>query len=358
MSIEDKMSIRKEIFGKNGRGECIASYIMTNENGLELTVIELGAALQSLKAPDRKGQLADVVLGYDNVGQYEKGNSDNLGVVIGRNANRIKDGRFVINGKEYQLAKNDGGNNLHSGPEGYSSRKWDSRIVEDERGAAVCFSLNSPDGDQGMPGELDVSVTYVLTEDNDVIIEYDGVAGEDTVVNMTNHSYFNLAGHSAGDVYSQLVWIDADEFTPSDGGLIPTGEYRSVKGTPLDFTVPKPVGQDIHSDYEQLVRANGYDHNFVLKNQGELALVASLEDQASGRFMEVYTELPGLQLYSGNFLNGKVRGKENCYYRKGAGICFESQFFPDSVNNMAFESPVVEAGVPFNFVTVYKFSVR
>lgn len=352
------MSIVRELFGYSSRNEAVYSYTVVNDNGTTMRLIEIGAALQSLKVADREGRFEDVVLGYDNLEQYEKGNGCYLGVVVGRNANRIKDGRFMINGKVYQLEKNDGANNLHSGSNCYSNRRWEGQIVEDERGQAVCFSLTSPDGDQGMPGRLDISVTYILTDDDSVILEYEGAAGEDTIVNPTNHSYFNLAGHASGTIYEQKVWIDADEFTPSDEGLIPTGEFRSVSGTPLDFRVPKTIGQDIDSDYDQLVRAGGYDHNFVLKNKGNVELVASLEDEKSGRYMEVYTDMPGMQLYSGNFLTGKVRGKDDCYYGKRTGVCFESQYFPDSVNNMAFESPVVSAGVSFEYVTIYKFSVK
>ena len=352
------MGIIREVFGHDSKGENIYSYTITNESGMTIRVIELGAALQSVETADRNGKYADVVLGYDNVKQYETGNGENFGVVVGRNANRIKDAKFMIKGKEYRLAKNDGENNLHSGPDGYSRRRWDSEIVEDERGQAVRFSLVSPAGDQGMPGELDINVTYILTEDDSIILDYEGVAGDDTIVNPTNHSYFNLAGHNSGPVYDQKIWLDADEFTPSDSGLIPTGEYRSVKGTPMDFTTPKAIGQDINADYEPLILAGGYDHNFVLKNNGEVELAASLYDENSGRYMEVYTQMPGLQIYTGNFLSGKSRGKDDCYYDKRDGVCFETQFFPDSVNNMAFESPVVQAGVPFDFVTIYKFSVK
>ena len=200
------MGIIKEVFGHDSHGEKVYSYTVTNEHGTRMRVIEIGAALQSLEVADRDGNFADVVLGFDNVEQYEKENGANFGAVVGRNANRIKNGHFVINGKEYQLAINDGRNNLHSGPDGYSSRKWSSEIVEDERGLAVRFSLISPDGDQGMPGELHISAMYVLTEDDSVILEYEGVAGEDTIVNPTNHSYFNLAGHASGTVYNQGIY--------------------------------------------------------------------------------------------------------------------------------------------------------
>ncbi len=349
------MGITKEVFGKSN-GKLVHKYVLTNENGMQLTLIEMGAVIQSLCVPDKDGKLADVVLGFDNLSQYEKENGDNHGAVVGRNANRIKDAKFVIKGKEYTLVANDGKNNLHSGPDMYSTRIWDSESFEDEEGLGVTFSLVSHDGDQGMPGQLDVTVTYVLTPDNAVVIEYDGVAGDDTIVNMTNHTYFNLAGHNSGDVLNQKVWIDADEFTPGDAGLIPTGEYRAVKGTPMDFNEPKTIGQDIDADYEPLVTAKGYDHNYVLKTTGEdIELVAKLIDERSGRTMEVYTDLPGMQLYTGNFLDGTHVGKGGYAYKKRDGVCFETQFFPDAVNNMAFESPVVDAGVPFNFVTVYKF---
>lgn len=352
------MGIIKEVFGQNSKGETVYSFTVTNGNGTKMKVIELGAALQSLETADREGKLSDVVLGYDNVGQYETGNGENFGVVIGRIANRTKDARFTINGVEYNLAKNNGENNLHSGPDSYSRRRWEGEAADNERGQAVCFSLVSPDGDQGMPGELHVSITYILTEDDSVILEYEGVSDADTVVNLTNHSYFNLAGHSSGTVYEQKMWLAADEFTPSDAELIPTGEYRSVKGTPMDFTEPKAIGADINADYEPLVLAGGYDHNFVLKNNGEVELAGSLYDEKSGRYMEVFTQMPGMQIYTGNFLNGSSRGKEDCCYEKHGGVCFETQFFPDAVNNKAFKSSVVKAGVPFKYITVYKFSTK
>ena len=350
------MGIVKELFGTSGKGEAVNKYTLTNSNGMKMVVIEMGAALQALYVPDSKGNLADVVLGYDTVEQYETENTENYSVTVGRNANRIKDAKFVINGKEYQLAKNDNNNNLHSGPDVYGTRVWESESFEDEEGLGVTFSLVSPAGDQGFPGQFDVSVTYVLTEDNAVVIEYNGVASEDTIMNMTNHSYFNLAGHNSGTINEQKVWIDADEFTPTDEVLIPTGELRSVAGTPMDFNEPKTIGQDIEADYEPLKMAGGYDHNYVLKTTGdELELVAKLIDEKSGRTMEVYTDLPGMQLYSGNFIEGNHKGKEGCYYQRRAGICFETQFFPDSMNNKAFLSPVIKAEEEFNTVTVYKF---
>lgn len=350
------MSIEKKLFGVNSENEKVYSYTITNSNNMSVTLLEMGCAIQALRVPDKNGEIKDVVLGYDNVEAYEKHNSCCLGVCIGRNANRIAGGKFSIKGKEYTIALNDGKNNLHSGPDSYTTRVWGSESFKDEEGQGVIFSLKSPHMDQGYPGELDVTVTIVLTEDNAIVLEYDGVAGEDTIFNMTNHSYFNLAGHNSGKCYKQLIWIDADEFTPGDEGSIPTGEFRDVTGTPFDFREYKELGKDIDADYEQIKFGRGYDHNFVLKTTGEdIELVAAMKDPVSGRKMEVYTDLPGMQVYSANYLDGSIRGKEDCYYKEREGVCFETQFFPDAINNMAFESPIVEAGVPFNYVTVYKF---
>lgn len=350
------MSIQKEIFGTDKNGKEVASYTVTNAAGTSMTVIEMGAALQSLCVADRGGKRADVVLGYDNLQQYESANYSYLGVVVGRSANRIKNGHFVIDGKEYQIEKNDGPNNLHSGRNGYHCRRWDSETISDERGEGVRFTLVSPDGDQGMPGELTLSASYLLTEDNRVILTYSGTADADTIVNPTNHSYFNLAGHDSGSICGQKVWIAAEEFTPSGPDLIPTGEFRKVAGTVMDFTTPKPIGQDI--DAPELAGAGGYDHNYALKNNGRLELAASLTDEASGRHMDVYTMMPGMQFYTGNNLGAGVRGKDGAAYGRRGGVCFESQFIPDSVNNPAFTSPVVKADVPFEYVTVYQFSVK
>lgn len=351
------MSMKKENFGTDKHGNPVASYTITNKNGMSVTVIELGAALQAVRVPDRSGNMADVVLGYDDVAHYEN-NEGYLGVVVGRSANRIKKGRFTINGKEYQLEINDGENNLHSGADGYQCRRWDSETVADERGEGVRFSLVSPDGDQGMPGRLEMSATYILTEDNSVVIVYSGVSDADTIVNPTNHSYFNLAGHDSGDICAQKAMINADAFTPSGADLIPTGEFRSVKGTAMDFTEAKPIGQDIDSGYEPLVAPGGYDHNFVLKNGGKMELAASLYDEASGRYMEMFTMMPGMQFYTGNGLNRQGCGKGGCSYGRRGGVCFESQFIPDSINNPAFESPLLRAGEPFEYTTIYRFTTK
>lgn len=352
------MSIKKELFGQDSKGREVLAYTIINKNGMSIKVTDIGAALVSVYAPDRNGELADVVLGYDNVASYETGNDVWLGVTVGRSANRIKDAKFTIDGQTYELAKNDGPNNLHCGPDSYAFRKWDSLIIPDDRGEAVRFSILSPDGDQGMPGELKMDVTYVLSNDNEVIIEYTGFSNKKTIINPTNHSYFNLGGHNSGSIVDHKVYIKAARFTPATSESIPTGEYREVAGTPMDFTTAKTIGRDIEMDDEQLKFAGGYDHNFALDNEGRFELVATLEDEKSGRFMEVFTALPGMQLYTGNFLNGKNMGKGGYCYQRREGVCFESQFFPNSVNEPKFVSPVVAANEPFKYITTYRFSTK
>jgi aldose 1-epimerase len=304
---------------------------------------------------DQDGQLADIVLGYDNPVSYE-GNVPGFGAMIGRHANRIGDAEFVLNGTTYMLAKNDGKNNLHSGPLGYQKRIWDAQEEESEDGVCIAFTLHSPDQDQGYPGNLDVKVSYTLTEDDRLILAYEAKSDADTVFNMTNHSYFNLSGHDSGDVLSQKVWIDSDQITDADQESIPHGGYLAVQGTPMDFNVMKPIGEGIDADYEQLVFAGGYDHNWVLKTKkGELSLVAKMADDQSGRMMEVYTDLPGLQFYTGNFLDGTEKGKGGVVYQRRAGACFETQFYPNSPNVPEFPSCILKANQVFRTKTVYKF---
>ena len=354
------MGIIKEVFGHDSHGEKVYSYTVTNEHGTRMRVIEIGAALQSLEVADRDGNFADVVLGFDNVEQYEKENGANFGAVVGRNANRIKNGHFVINGKEYQLAINDGRNNLHSGPDGYSSRKWSSEIVEDERGLAVRFSLISPDGDQGMPGELHISAMYVLTEDDSVILEYEGVAGEDTIVNPTNHSYFNLSGDPAKPITDQELTINASNFTPVDSTFMTTGEILPVEGTPMDFRNAKVIGADIErTDYEQISNGKGFDHNWVLDTAGNAEVeAASVYCPSTGILLQVYTNEPGIQIYTGNFLDGTVKGKGGIAYVRNSGVALETQHYPDSPNKPQWPSAWLEPGQTYTSHCVYKFGVE
>lgn len=346
------MAITVREFGVTKSGEKASLYTMTNENGMRVSVSDFGATLVSVLVPDRDGQMADVVLGYDAVADYEE-KAGHFGATVGRNANRIAGAAFLLGDRRIQLSTAGGINNLHSGPDYYGKRFWEAQAEEGSLGSSVEFSLFSPDGDQGFPGNADITVVYTLTADNALMISYHGVCDQDTVMNMTNHSYFNLAGHDSGTVLDQEIWLDSDYFTAADEASIPTGEIRPVKGTPMDFTVPKPIGRDIGAEYDALIFGKGYDHNWVLKTDGEQKLVARLTDPVSGRVMEVYTDLPGVQIYTGNFVD--TVGKNGAKYDARSGVCFETQYYPDSVNKPEFPSPVVKAGEEYDTVTVYKF---
>jgi Galactose mutarotase and related enzymes len=350
-----QMSVSKKLFGTTKNGEQVTLYTLKNVNGMQASFLDYGANLVSLLVPDKNGKFEDVVLGYDTVAGYEA-NGPGFGSFIGRHANRIGGAKFNLNGKVYELDKNDGKNNLHGGAIGYNKHMYDVEIFEEEDMISVEFSRLSPDMEQGFPGNLDISVTYSLTDDNELVIEYLAVSDQDTLVNLTNHSYFNLSGHKSGSVLEQKVWLDADQFTPTSEDLIPTGAFADVEGTPMDFRTLKAIGRDINEEYEPLKMANGYDHNYVLKTDGEeVKKVAELVDDKSGRTMEVYTDMPGIQLYSSNFLNNEP-GKEGAVYKQRDGICFETQYFPNSCNIESFPSCVLRAGKEYDFVTIYKFS--
>ena len=327
-------------------------YTFENKNGMMMEVSDFGATLYSLIVPDRDGNAVDVVLGYDSMEEYGASTSG-FGATIGRNGNRIANARFTLNGKEYQLEPNNNGNNLHSGTKFYQHRMWN---VKETTENSITFSLHSPDGDQGFPGALDVNVTYTLTDDNELQLDYYGVPDADTVVNMTNHSYFNLNGHASGSVLEQDVWMDADAFTATTDKLIPTGEIVPVEGTPMDFREKKPIGRDIQADYEAVKLGGGYDHNWCLNNGGKFAKVIEMSSDVSGITMEVYTDLPGVQVYTGNFLTEEV-GKNGIIYRKHQGICFETQVYPDAINHENFPSPIVKKGEEYKTKTVYKFVI-
>lgn len=349
------MSIKKTVFGKTKDGETANLYTLKNKSGMTAVFSDYGAVLVNLYVPDAKGKLEDVVLGYDNLEQYTQ-NGPGFGSFIGRHANRIANASFTLNGKTYELETNDGKNNLHSGSKSFNKFIYETEFYEDEDSSSIEFSRLSPDMEQGFPGNLDVTVTYTLTDDNELVIEYLGVPDQDTIVNFTNHSYFNLAGHAAGSVLDQKVWINANQFTPTDDGLIPTGELADVEGTPMDFRTAKALGQDINADYKPLKQAGGYDHNYVLNHESDdVDLVAELIDEISGRKMEVYTDTPGMQLYTANFLNGE-KGKDGVTYSPRAGVCFETQFYPNSCNIPEFPSPVIKAEQQYDYVTIYKFT--
>ena len=337
-------------FGVNHKGENATLYTFENKNGMVMAVTDFGATLHSLLVPTEQG-LLDVVLGYDEPAGYEGPAGTFFGATVGRNANRICKGTFTLGGKTYSLAINNGPNNLHSGLDFWSFRVWQVKEVGEN---SITFGLHSPDGDQGYPGAMDISVTYTLTEDNAVRIHYYGIPQAETLINLTNHSYFNLNGHDSGDILIHTVWLDADCFTRADETSIPTGEILSVENTPMDFRTPKAVGRDIEEQYEALVFGNGYDHNWCLNNGGRFAKIATLEADKTSLVMDVYTDLPGVQIYTGNFIQDEP-GKNGTVYCRRAGICFETQFYPDSVNHPNFPSPIFKAGEIYETTTEFRF---
>lgn len=334
------MAIAARKFGTMPDGRSVTLYTITNQNGLAASVTDLGASWVSMLVPDRNGVFSDVLLGYDDAAGYLS-DTPHLGAVVGRVANRTGNAAFTLNRKTYVLGKNDGENNLHSGPDYYDKRLWQASSVGED---SVVFFLASPDGDQGYPGNAEISVKYTLTEENTVEVTYMITCDQDTPFNMTNHAYFNLAGHDAGNVGNHRMQICADYFTPSDAHSITTGEIRPVDKTPMDFRIPKAIGRDMDMEYDQLVQAGGYDHNWCLNHTpGVYTLSANAYDPESGRAMSVYTDLPGVQFYTANFLGGE-RGKNGAVYERRGAFCLETQMYPDAVNKPQFASPVVKAG--------------
>lgn len=348
----------KQPFGTLADGTAVDLYTLTNRNGVEARITNFGAGLVSLRVPDARGRMGDVVLGYDGPAGYET-DTFYMGTVAGRYANRIAGGRFRLGGVEYRLAQNNGPNHLHGGLRGFNKVLWRMRELRQRRGeAAVELSYRSRDGEEGYPGNLSATVTYVLTDKNELRIEYAATTDRATVVNLTNHAYFNLAGEGAGGILSHVLRINADRFTPVDETSIPTGELRPVEGTPFDFRRPTAVGSRIGQADEQLRFGRGYDHNFVLNKRGsELSLAAEVFEPSGGRVMQVWTTEPGVQLYTGNFLEG-ARGKGGKVYNVREGFCLEAQHFPDSPNRAAFPSTVLRPGRRYAQTTVYKFAVR
>lgn len=336
----------KKSFGHLPSGAEVFLYTISC-GGITATVSDLGATLVHVLVPDADGIVADVALGYDDPAGYLNGTCF-LGAVVGRSANRIKGSEFTIGGRTYAMTPNENGNNLHSGPDFYHTRIWE---VAEESDTAVKFHLSSPDGDQGFPGNASIDVTYQLDAAGGLHIVYDAVCDKDTIFNLTNHSYFNLAGHDhTGAAMDQLLMLPARVFSVADDESVPTGEMRSVEGTPMDFRSPKPIGQDIGADYEPLKLQGGYDHNFeVFCNP-----CAVLSDPVSGRTMAVYTDLPGIQFYAGNFLN--ETGKGGTVYGKRTGIALETQYYPDSIHHPEWAQPVTKAGETYHTETIYRFS--
>lgn len=345
------MAIEKTVFGIMKDGTQIHLYSMKNSKGMEAQVMDYGAILVRLFVPDKNGKADDVVLGYDQLEKYYI-NGANYGATIGPNANRIGNAVFSLDGVKYQLAVNDGVNNLHSDADnGYHKRVW--KATEGDN--AVTFELDGLDGEMGFPGNKKVAVTYTLTEANELKIHYHAVSDRNTIINMTNHTYFNLAGHGAGSIYDHVLTMYASAYTPVAVGAIPTGEIAPVAGTPMDFRKAKRIGDEIDADFEQLRLTGGYDHNWVLDGEeGTLRLIAVVEEPVSGRRMKTYTDLPGVQFYAGNFQD-KEEGKAGASYDKRTGLCLETQYYPDTANKPDFPSAVFGPDREYDTTTIYQF---
>jgi aldose 1-epimerase len=338
-------------------GKPVNMYKLRNSHGVEVDAMNYGGIIMSIRVPDRKGRLADIVLGHSTMEGYIP-NPPYLGAIVGRYANRIANGTFTLDGKTYHLPKNDGPNTLHGGTtRTFDKVVWDAGPLKDQNG--VAFTYLSKDGEEGFPGNLKVTVTYTLNNDNELTIDYQATTDKATPINVSQHSYFNLQGEGDGDILDHEVMINADRFTPVDKNLIPTGELRSVKGTPLDFTSPTKIGARIDDQYDQLVLGHGYDHNFVINRQGEgMVLAARVTEPTTGRTLQVSTTQPGVQFYTGNFLDGTVTGKHGHVYKRRYGFCLETQHFPDSPNHPNFPNTILRPGETFHQTTVFKFSAK
>lgn len=345
-------------YGVMPDGQKVTMYTLVNEAGFKAKIIDYGAKLISLDVPDKNGELADVILGYETLDGYLKGDQY-YGATVGRFANRIAKGKFTLEEKEYHLALNNGPNHLHGGPKGYQSVIWKSEVVDLEGYPALKFTYHSSDGEEGYPGNLDVEVIYSWKKDTSLYIDYKATTDQTTIINLTHHSLFNLRGAGNGDILGHILTINAAEYTPVDSTLIPTGEIQAVAGTPMDFTVPYTIGERINDGFVQLQRGKGYDHNWVLsRKENGLFLAATLFEPESGREMQILTTEPGLQFYSGNFLDGSQIGKGNIPYNFRCGLALETQHYPDSPNQPNFPSTVLKKDEVYKQTTIYKFSVR
>lgn len=331
-------------------------YKLKNANGMEVCVTNFGGRIVSIMVPDKNGVMKDVVLGFDSIADYIHVPSD-FGASIGRYANRINQGRFVLDGDTVQLPVNNFGHCLHGGPEGWQYQVYDARQIDD---TTLELTIQSPDGDQNFPGNVTAKVLYKLTDDNAIDIKYTATTDKKTIINMTNHSYFNLSGNPAQPATDHILYVNADNYTPVDSTFMTTGEILPVTNTPMDFRTPKPVGQDIDKyDFVQLKNGNGYDHNWVLNTKGDLTQVAArLTSPETGIVLEVYTNEPGIQIYSGNFLDGTVTGKKGIVYNQRASVCLETQHYPDSPNKPEWPSVVLEPGQTYHSECIFKFSVE
>lgn len=348
------MNLVKSVFG-TVNGSTISRYTMSNEAGVSVTVTNYGAIITSLKAPDGQGKTADVVLGYDTLNDYVR-DEIYMGSLVGRYANRIKGGVLNIGHSSQQLPCNRPGVHLHGGNQGFNKKIWDVETAQDERGPGLHLSLTSPDGDEGYPGTLLARVSYTLTENSELIIDYQAETDKPTVVNLTQHSYFNLAGR--GDITSHVLQINGSEYTPVGPDLIPTGELAPVDTTPFDFRSPRRIDQAIAEEGNRKKSGEGFDHNYVLDTQGDITrIAATLYDEQSHRIMTVFTTKPGMQLYTGNYLDGRRRGRGGVGFFKHAALCLETQYFPDSPNQPLFPSPILLPGDVYRHTTIYQFGL-
>ena len=351
-------SITRQSFGKTDAGENVDLYTLRNTHGVEATITNYGGIVVSLKVPDRSGKFDDVVLGFNDLDSYLKP-GPYFGALIGRYGNRIAKGRFTLNGTEYKLAVNNGENHLHGGIKGFDKVVWTGKEMKTKNGPALSLTYLSKDGEEGYPGNLTATVVYTLTNNNELKIDYSATTDKDTVTNLTHHSYFNLAGEGNGDILNTRVTINATRFVPTDAGSIPLGDLRKVSGTPFDFLTAHAIGERINQDDEQLKFGSGYDHTWVINGRmGVMRLAATAYEPTSGRVMQVWTTEPGMQFYSGNFLDGTLTGKAGKPYPKRSGFCFETQHYPDSPNQLSFPTTTLKKGATYKSTTIYRFSSR
>lgn len=350
--------IEKQGFGTTRDGQPVDFYTITNSQGVEVRASNYGGVITSLLVPDKNGKPDNVVLGFDSLEEYFV-NGPWFGAIIGRYANRIANGKFTLDGIEYSLAINNGPNASHGGIKGFSKALWHAEPFQDLHEAGVIFLYISKDGEEGYPGNLSAKVTYTLTDRNELIFDYQATTDKATPLNFTQHCYFNLAGDGKRDVLEHELTLNADRFTPINKTMVPTGELCSVQGTPMDFSKPTTIGARIHENYEQLVLARGYDHNFVINGKSDdLKFAARVYEPSSGRTLETYTTEPGVHLYSANFLDGTIKRKQGYVYQQRYGFCLETQHFPDSPNHPNFPTTILRPGQTYNSRTVYKFSVQ
>ena len=350
--------MQRKDFGKTRDGEKVDAYTLTSPTGSSVTILNYGGTITELKVPDLRGKISDVTLGLDSIEKYET-QSPYFGAIIGRVGNRIAKGRFTLNGVEYKLAVNNGENHLHGGIKGFDKVIWAGNELKMKTGPALVLDYISNDGEEGYPGKLTVRVIYTLTNNNELKIDYSATTDKDTVINLTHHSYFNLAGEGNGDILNTRVTINADRFVPTDAGSIPLGELRKVSGTPFDFLTPHAIGERINQDDEQIKFGSGYDHTWVINGRpGVMRFAATAYEPTSGRVMQVWTTEPGMQFYTGNFLDGTLTGKAGKLYPRRSGFCFETQHYPDSPNHPSFPTTTLKKGTTYRSTTIYRFSSK